>query len=162
MSLYTDPRKRASLPSMIHLICIVPVSANVQKTRRNGDVGPMSLKLGFVETRSHYGPRILEFLVVINTTRSLRTSHSSYRDFPLLPHHVVSYVHSSLELQHLLEQLIGNRAYFDSILSVVLCTSNSFSYLMATSESKAYALARSTTCQLYITCPASFSTSCSQ
>lgn len=143
MSLYTDPRKRASLPAMIRLICIVPACANVQKTRRNNDIVPMSLRLGFVATRSHHGLKILELLVV-NTTPSLRTSHSSYRDFPLRPHHVVSHVHSTLELRHLLELVMVNWADFDSILFVILCTLNSFFYLMPTSERKACARAAST------------------
>jgi hypothetical protein len=73
MSLYTDPRKRTSLPAMICLIYIVPVCANVHKTRQNGDIGPIFLKLGFVETRSHHRLRILELLVVVNTTPSLCT-----------------------------------------------------------------------------------------
>lgn len=158
MSLYTGPRERASPPAMIRLICIVPACANVQKTRRNGEIGPMSLKLGFAEFRSHHGLRILELLIVVNTTPSLRTSYSSYRELPLRRHYVVSHVHSNLELQHLLELIMGNWADFDSILFVILCTLNSFSYLMPTSEAKACALATSTNSSHFWAFPSGVST----
>jgi hypothetical protein len=67
----------------------------------------MSLNLEFVKTMIPPRLRILELLVIVNTTPLLGTGYNSYRDSPLRPYHVVSHAHSDLGHQHLLELTIG-------------------------------------------------------